>query len=57
MLTRARAGIFKPNPRYAGTVTTTTISPIPRTVNQALKDPNWTAAMQSEFNALIANNT
>jgi hypothetical protein len=34
-----------------------TISLIPRTVHQVLKDPNWTKAMQSEFDALIANNT
>ncbi|XP_066334217.1 uncharacterized mitochondrial protein AtMg00810-like [Miscanthus floridulus] len=57
MVTRARVGTFKPNPRYAATATTTTISPIPRTVHQALKDPNWTKAMQSEFDALNANNT
>lgn len=57
MVTRARVGTFKPNPRYAATATTSTPSPIPRTVHQALQDPNWTKAMQSEFNALIANNT
>ena len=57
MITRARVGTFKPNPRYAGAATTADISPIPRTVNQALKDPNWNKAMQSEFDALLANNT
>jgi histone deacetylase 1/2 len=57
MVTRARVGTFKPNPRYAATATTSTLSPIPRTVHQALKDPNWTKAMQLEFDALIANHT
>jgi hypothetical protein len=57
MVTRAWVGTFKPNPRYGRTATTAAISPIPRTVNQTLKDPNWSKAMQSEFDALIANDT
>jgi len=57
MITRARVGTFKPNPRYAGAATTADISPIPHTVNQALKDENWRKAMQSEFDALLANDT
>jgi hypothetical protein len=57
MVTRSRAGTFKSNPRYAATATTTAISPIPRSVHQALKDPNWNQAMQSEFDALLANDT
>ena len=40
MVTSAWAGAFKPNPHDAGTATTAAISPIPRMVNQALKDPN-----------------
>jgi hypothetical protein len=57
METRARVGTFKPNLHYAATATTMTISLIPRTVHQALKDPNWTKAMQLEFDALIVNST
>jgi hypothetical protein len=57
METRAHVGTFKPNLHYAATATTMTISLIPRTVHQALKDPNWTKAMQLEFDALIVNST
>ena len=57
MVTRARAGVHKPNPKYALTTLTAAISPVPRSVRSALKDPNWYAAMQSEFDALQANQT
>jgi hypothetical protein len=56
MITRARAGIHKPNPKYA-MAASATISPIPRSVRAAIKDPNWYAAMQQEFDALKANKT
>ena len=56
MLTRARHGIFQPNPKYAN-LHATTISPIPTSVRAALNDPNWRSAMQSEFDALLANST
>lgn len=56
MLTRARHGIFQPNPRYAN-LQATTISPLPSSVRAALKDPNWRAAMQVEYDALMANST
>lgn len=56
MTTRARAGISKPNPRYAMTATPT-LSPTPSSVRAALRDPNWRAAMQAEFDALLANRT
>jgi hypothetical protein len=49
MLTRARAGVFKPNPRYSHTVSTAAISPIPKSARAALQDPNWFAAMQAEL--------
>nr|KAJ0204246.1 hypothetical protein LSAT_V11C500273960 [Lactuca sativa] len=43
-------------------INTTTLHPIPTTLeptahNQASKDPKWRSAMDSEFNALIQNNT
>ena len=56
MITRAQAGISKPNPKYA-LATTETISPIPRSVRAAVKDPCWYAAMKHEFDALQANRT
>jgi hypothetical protein len=57
MVTRAREGIFKPNPKYALASTTATISPIPRSVREALKDEHWHQAMQDEFDALQRNKT
>jgi hypothetical protein len=33
------------------------LSPIPRTYRAALADPNWRAAMQEKFSALLANHT
>jgi hypothetical protein len=56
MVTRARAGISKPNPRYANVAVAPAISLIPTTTRAALRDPNWSATMQEEFNALIDNN-
>lgn len=61
MITRGRAGIVKPNPRYAlsseTTPATTVISLIPSSARAALKDPNWRAAMEREFAALQSNQT
>jgi histone deacetylase 1/2 len=57
MVTRAKAGIRKPNPKNALAGTTSAISPIPRSVRAALKDANWRAAMQLEYDALLRNNT
>lgn len=54
MLTRARHRIFQPNPRYAS-LQATVISPIPSSVHAALRNPNWRAAMQAEYDALVAN--
>lgn len=56
MITRARAGIHKPNPKYA-LAATGTLSPVPRSVRSALKDDNWHAAMKAEYDALQANHT
>lgn len=61
MTTRAQAGKFLPNPKYAdnltATVTDTAISPIPRSVRSALQDPCWLSAMQVEYRALMENAT
>ena len=61
MVTRSRVGTFKPNPRNAMTLTSppisSTASPIPKSVRGALKDPNWHAAMATEFEALQKNRT
>ena len=64
MLTRAKAGIHKPNPRYTLSAdssppssSTAAISPIPSSAHAALRDPNWHAAMEAEFHALQSNQT
>jgi hypothetical protein len=33
------------------------MSPLPRSVHNALSDPNWRSATQAEFDTLIANDT
>jgi hypothetical protein len=55
MMTRAKQGYLMPKKLFDLSVTTTAskISPIPSTCRQALKDPNWHAAMLKEFNALL----
>jgi len=55
MTTRSKQGITKPIQRL--NLLTTSISPIPRSHLQALKDSNWKQAMRDEYNALIKNNT
>ncbi|GJZ50312.1 ribonuclease H-like domain-containing protein [Tanacetum coccineum] len=55
MVTRSRVGTTRPNPRYAGHVST--ISPLPRSYKEAFNDPNWRNAMFDEYNALIKNKT
>ena len=57
MVTRARDGIRMPNPKYANVAAPPTPSPPPSTVRAALRDMEWRAAMQSEFDALQANGT
>lgn len=48
MTTRAKAGIMKPNPRYA-LLTVKSNYPTPRTLKQALQDEGWTNAMGTEM--------
>jgi hypothetical protein len=59
MRTRAKSGFLMPRQLFdlSATTTTTQISPIPSSYRQALKDPNWHAAMLDEFNALLRNDT
>ena len=56
MVTHARDGIFKPNPKYALTGTSP-VSAVPQSVRVALRDPHWRDAMQQEFDALLRNKT
>nr|GEZ60743.1 ribonuclease H-like domain-containing protein [Tanacetum cinerariifolium] len=51
MVTRAKAGIFKPLERMNCHVTTN--SPLPRSYVHALRDPHWKEAMLDEYNALV----
>jgi histone deacetylase 1/2 len=53
MQTRSKSGIVKPR------VTPTLLlsQHVPTTVKQALASPDWLAAMQAEYKALIDNNT
>ncbi|GJX33634.1 ribonuclease H-like domain-containing protein [Tanacetum coccineum] len=53
MVTRSRVGTTRPNPRYAGHVST--ISPLPRSYRKGLNDPN-SAKMALRYKArLVAN--
>lgn len=52
MTTRDKAGIFKPKAYL-----TSHNSLEPTIVSEALSDPKWEAAMQTEYDALIKNNT
>nr|GEW35092.1 ribonuclease H-like domain-containing protein [Tanacetum cinerariifolium] len=53
MVTRAKAGLFKPLERMNCHVTTTL--PLHCSHVHALRDPNWKEAMLDEYNALITN--
>lgn len=54
MITRAKAGIFKP--KIFNTQKTLSLE-TPSSVAEALNDQNWKQAIQEEFNALIRNQT
>lgn len=56
MITRSKAGIIKPNPKYA-LLTHKATYPEPRTVMAALKDPGWKAAMSEEIGNCKETNT
>jgi histone deacetylase 1/2 len=55
MRTRGKAGLAQPVDRL--NLHAAPMSPLPRSVRDALTDPNWRAAMQAEFDALIDNDT
>lgn len=53
IITRAKHGIFKPKVYTA----LTTLPSVPRSTSAALESPVWKEAMQSEFQALVDNQT
>jgi hypothetical protein len=59
MVTRANDGFQVLLDRLILTATTTspTPSPIPSSVRATLTDPNWRAAMEDEYEALMSNGT
>ena len=54
-MTRLQTGSWRPVDRYG--FSATTASPIPANYRSALADPNWRAAMSTEYDALLANGT
>ena len=56
MITRAKAGIRKLNPKYA-LLTHKTTNPVPTSVAVALKDPRWNNAMGDEISTCMATKT
>jgi hypothetical protein len=57
MVTRARAGVFKPNPRYATVATVAEPPPVPSSIRAALQDADWRQAMRDKHDALLRNKT
>ncbi|CAA7043636.1 unnamed protein product [Microthlaspi erraticum] len=60
MQTRSKNNISKPNTKFnlSSLLTSTKTKPfIPKTVNQALRDPNWNPPCSDEINAMIRNRT
>ncbi|BAT81880.1 hypothetical protein VIGAN_03178800 [Vigna angularis var. angularis] len=56
IVTRSKNNITKPKSKL--NLHLTTKQPIePFTITQALRDPDWRAAMQTEYDALCKNNT
>jgi len=54
MITRRRAGIVRPNPRYANIAD---VDDVPRSIRAAVSNPAWLAAMLNEVQALQQNQT
>ncbi|KAG7559542.1 GAG-pre-integrase domain [Arabidopsis thaliana x Arabidopsis arenosa] len=58
MKTRAKNNITKPKQKFSLTVTANhKRPPEPTTINQALKDKDWSKACSTEFDALMGNHT
>jgi hypothetical protein len=59
MVTRAKAGFQMPREPLVLTAMTTVMpsSLIPTSVHAMLADPNWHAAMEEEYGALLSNGT
>ncbi|KAL5854122.1 hypothetical protein ACOSQ4_003924 [Xanthoceras sorbifolium] len=55
MVTRSQNGIFKP--KSLNSAVSVSAIDVPKSVAAALSDPDWSAAMQSEFDALKRNKT
>nr|GFC67411.1 ribonuclease H-like domain-containing protein [Tanacetum cinerariifolium] len=55
MVTHSCVRTTRPNPRYAGHVST--ISPLPQSYKEAFNDLNWQNAMFDEYNALVKDKT
>nr|GEX78573.1 ribonuclease H-like domain-containing protein [Tanacetum cinerariifolium] len=55
MVTRSQRGIIKPLERLS--LHTSSVSPIPKSLFLALKDPNWCNAMYDKYDALFKNDT
>jgi hypothetical protein len=55
MRTRGKAGFAQPVDRL--NLHVVPMSPLPRSVHDALSDPNWCSAMQAEYDALLVNDT
>lgn len=55
MVTRSHVGTTRPNAKYTGHVST--VSPSPRSYEDAFNDPNWRNAIYDEYNALVKNKT
>jgi hypothetical protein len=55
MRTRGKSGFVQPVDRL--NLSVAALSPLPQSVRSALVDPNWREGMQSEFDALKANDT
>jgi hypothetical protein len=56
MRTRGKSGFRLPAQRL-NLHAELSLSSLPKNYKTALLDPNWAAAMQDEFSALITNNT
>jgi histone deacetylase 1/2 len=55
MRTRSKAGIAQPVDRL--NLHAVPMSPLPRSIRDALSDPHWRSAMQAKYDALLANDT